>query len=279
MEPTMTSRASAPSLHKGFTLTEMIVVMAVIVLLATILLPMLLKVYGRGKKTRASADLQAIAVGLDAYRADFGDYPRFPMAYVAGNTDTAKDRGARLLCRALLAPGPEAGAGTSGFDGAAGPGFRLRPGGLSKVWGPYINAEKFKTTTPLDETAKLLDSDGKVILYFPAKTGNVNIGPPAANQGFVASRDPTTPIPPATAVAPLYNSWDNETYLALASMRRILGDANGDGVIDPATNEKAATQQPYLLWTPGSDGNYGIDTKLVTDDVVNFDIPSDLVKN
>jgi type II secretory pathway pseudopilin PulG len=274
----------------------MIVVMAVIVLLATILLPMLLKVYGRGKKTRASADLQAIAVGLDAYKADFGDYPRFPQAYVVGNPDIAPDRGARLLCRALLGPGPANGTATSGFDGADGPGFRgaRRAGAdgvlytaddslLGKVWGPYINAEKFKTTTPLNETAKLLDGDGKVILYYPAKTGNVNIGMPAAQKGYCWNVPPNAAVP-ANQVAPLYNSADNSFYLPTAAtpyaINVILGDTNSDGVIDPATGEKAATQQPYLLWTPGADGMYGLDSKnpKTTDDVVNFDIPSDLVR-
>jgi type II secretory pathway pseudopilin PulG len=256
----------------------MIVVMAVIVLLATILLPMLLKVYGRGKKTRASADLQAIAVGLDAYRADFGDYPRFPMGPVAaGTNDASEDRGARLLCRALLAPGPAAaGVGTTAFDGADGPGFRLRTTGLGKVYGPYLNPEKFKCTTPINEASKLLDSEGKVILYYPAKPGNPDVA-----AAYVMRKDPTAAIAPPI---PLYNAWDNDAtgLLPLAMMQTIMGDklpANTpDGMI--GAGETAAFTGPYILWTPGADGMYGLDSKnpRTTDDVVNFDIPSDLVR-
>jgi prepilin-type N-terminal cleavage/methylation domain-containing protein len=263
--------------RRAFTLVELVVVIGVIALLAGLLLPMVFRSFRQGKRVRLAADLQAIEAGLNAYKTDFGDFPRFPMGFDPTNPDTAPDRGARLLCRALLGPGPAVGAPTSGFDGADGPGFRLRAGGLGKVWGPYIAIDKFKATSS-DETARLRDTDGNVILYYPAKPGNVDISPPAQKMGFVADAPPNAPVI-APQIAPLYNAADNSGFLAVASMRAILGDANADGVIDTAAGEKAMTQAPYLLWDVGVDGKFGLTPKGYTDDVTNFDIPVGLFKN
>lgn len=84
MAPQTTSPTSAASPRNprdhaaaaGFTLIELLVVIGIIALLAGILLPMALKAYGAGRRARTAADLQSISVALDAYKADFGDYPR-----------------------------------------------------------------------------------------------------------------------------------------------------------------------------------------------------------
>jgi prepilin-type N-terminal cleavage/methylation domain-containing protein len=291
--------------RRGFTLTELVVVMAVIALLAALLLPMVFRSMRAGKRARLAADLQAIETGLNAYKADFGDYPRFPVGYDPANQDTQKDRGARLLCRALLSPGAENGAAGSGFDGFNGPGFRVarRPGPdgvlntnddtlLGKTYGPYIVPDKFKTTEPNDASAKLLDNEGHIILYYPARPGNVDINTVNA-AGFVnlANPNPATPYT-APQIAPLYEAYDNlqveattakpfppgTTLLPVSAMKTILGDKNGDGAID--NGENAVTQAPYLLWSAGVDGIYGFaPNKDTTDDVTNFEIPPGLFKN
>src|SRR4051812_10953586 len=65
---------------RAFTLIEMLVTIAIIVLLAGLLLPMLYKTYRSASRTRLAADLNSIGVALDAYKSDFGDYPRVPAA-------------------------------------------------------------------------------------------------------------------------------------------------------------------------------------------------------
>jgi type II secretory pathway pseudopilin PulG len=169
----------------GFTLVELLVVIGIIVALIGILLPVVLHVMKAGRKSRAQADMQTIIMGLDAYKNDFGDYPRFSGpggigigSNIATQWDMMNQRGAELLCRALIGPGPAfvnpspsvGSADNSGADGAgingegdstntnsllAGPGFRTRVGvdangkshAQGKVWGPYIPPDKFRIFT------------------------------------------------------------------------------------------------------------------------------------
>src|SRR5690349_9673228 len=78
MEPKMTSAASATSSSRrnAFTLIEMLVVIGIIVLVVSITVPMVMKAYKAGDRARTAADLQAISVALEAFKTDFGDYPR-----------------------------------------------------------------------------------------------------------------------------------------------------------------------------------------------------------
>src|SRR5947207_391259 len=90
MEPTMTFAASDRSRRDnnapgGFTLVELLIVIGIIVLLGALLLGAVMHARMSARATRMAADLQAIAMGLEAYRHDFGDYPRLPpVGYPAG---------------------------------------------------------------------------------------------------------------------------------------------------------------------------------------------------
>lgn len=162
--------------QRGFTLMEMLVVVGIIVLLGALLFPMIVKIKRNASRARTRGDLNAIAAALEAYRADFNDYPRVPgpgnpgqPQYQAGPTGPGttptppamRMDGALMLCWALMGPRPAFGvqAGTDpnfGGDGADGPGFRagvpLAPGVIlsGKVWGPYLPPEKFKMADPFD---------------------------------------------------------------------------------------------------------------------------------
>ena len=245
----------------GFTLIEMLIAMGIIALLATLTLAMVVRSKTHADVIRVRSDLATIATGLDAYKADFGDYPRLadPATDKAvlnasptppGNglwldidqaAANGTDRGARLLCRALIGP---AGAGTAnaanlaanpGDDGADGPGFRLRrvlsgPVGnqqwSGRVYGPYLQPDRWKlvseaTPSPLGNVtpspmydAMILDIHGNPILYYPATPGaGGRIGLPG---GFCRVQDPASYTPPPAnnrlqPVYPLYNAIDNNT--------------------------------------------------------------------
>jgi prepilin-type N-terminal cleavage/methylation domain-containing protein len=95
---------------RAFTLTELLVVIGIIVLLAGLAVPMVLRAYKQGNKTRTKADLNTIAIALNAYKGDFGDYPRvmdsvFPQANGVQFAIKGNNLGPTVLCKALIGPG------------------------------------------------------------------------------------------------------------------------------------------------------------------------------
>lgn len=104
-----TTRASRRRVRRrGFTLMELIIVIGILVLLMGLLIPILSMVNRQGQSTKTAATLSSIATGLEAYRSDFGDYPRFSPddPNFPNPLNSAPDRGARLLARALMGPAP-----------------------------------------------------------------------------------------------------------------------------------------------------------------------------
>jgi prepilin-type N-terminal cleavage/methylation domain-containing protein len=316
--------------RRGFTLPELMITIGIIALLLSLALVGLNAAKRKAQITRVQDDFQMITTALTQYRSDFGDYPRFadPLAdqatqNVLGNGNwldsQCTDRGARLLCRALIAPGP-ATANLSGppdgQDGADGPGFRVRrvnigtTGALGgKTWGPYLAADKFKLEfNPAVKNmadAKILDSMGNVILYYPALPGPPVLYPPTnsssslppAPYGYYVG--PLAPLSyTAGSVTPLYNSFDNtvdtttnKRLVDPNQMRYLLGNLSMTGSINTSamSPEIAATTAPYLLWTAGLDGIYGFGNDptgmakvpgpgMKTDDITNFDFPQAVKK-
>ena len=106
----MNSSATRQSKHShprsGFTAIELLVTIGIIVLLAGMLLPMIIKALRSGSRARAAADLSSIDVGLEAYKGDFGTYPTVD---VAGT-------GFAVLGKAMIGPYGDGLAGTNVDD-------------------------------------------------------------------------------------------------------------------------------------------------------------------
>ena len=60
---------------KGFTLVELLVVMAIIALLAALVGPKLFPKLGKGKQAAAKAQIELFGQALDQFRLDVGRYP------------------------------------------------------------------------------------------------------------------------------------------------------------------------------------------------------------
>jgi len=114
----MTSATSAPPVHKparlgftprstsGFTLVELLVVIGIIVILIGLLLPMIVKAMRQGNRARIASDLNAISAALEAYKGDFGDYPRIIyLSPLPSPPYNGTGSGAALLGKALLGLG------------------------------------------------------------------------------------------------------------------------------------------------------------------------------
>jgi prepilin-type N-terminal cleavage/methylation domain-containing protein len=96
-KPTRETRALPrhPSFH-AFTLIELLIVMAIILVLAGLILATSSYVSKKGQRSRAEAEIAAISAALENYKADNGIYPR-------GNASDALDP------RTHLNPDPQAG--------------------------------------------------------------------------------------------------------------------------------------------------------------------------
>jgi prepilin-type N-terminal cleavage/methylation domain-containing protein len=223
--------------RRGFTLLELLVVVGIIVLLATILLPMVQRVHTQARRTSMAADLEIISQALEAYKADFGDYPRLDhTATIVQNA--LVEQGATILCWALVAPGPAVSTNPlNPGDGADGPGFRIR-GTVGAVKGPYLPPDRFLIGTadgngvvwqpgevnPQNVTQAgfnnnqdvLADRNRSPILYYPATRSAKASEPP---NGFVKPMFfPLYPLNAKTATPALvhpaiFNYDDNHVYL------------------------------------------------------------------
>ena len=249
--------SSATKSRRGFTLVEMLVVVGIIAVLLSIAVPVSISAYKKSLRTRMALDLQTLGNALEAYKADFRDYPRL-------GTTTPQPTGAALLCWALVGPGPATQDGVDGF------GFNIRAGG--QKYGPYIQIDQFKISNtlappvappaPLDDTtATLNDRYNHPILYFPANT-SADItqmpAPPSGTtpaHGFVSNVAGSYYNPDLSMKFTFDPGMPGSNANFTKAMRVLLGDVNNNGFIDGA--ETANYKGPYLLWMAGPDEVYG----------------------
>jgi prepilin-type N-terminal cleavage/methylation domain-containing protein len=283
--------------RKAFSLVELLVVIGIMLVIASIALPMLIRSYSRADVAKQKMDLNTIGVALEAYRSDYGDLPRVP----------SPGLGAAVLCKALVGPGgttvtapawatntaynpgdlvtnggtpficiksiPATGANAyaptsnasywaaySDVDGADGLGHRVRVG-MGKPKPAYLQVDRIKVRGGM-----LVNKDGAVVLYYPANLANPDVSTGTNHSGGATS---------------LYNYADNagltdsSTPAAsdLNKTRVLFGDKNYNGRRDAG---EVVMQGPYILWLPGADGAYkpsDVNPSDVTscDDITNFD--------
>src|SRR5436309_2142981 len=74
--------------RKSFTLTELLVVMAIIIILSGLILSTADYARKKGLRARAEAEIAGISAALESYKADNGMYPRGPAANTTIGTTT-----------------------------------------------------------------------------------------------------------------------------------------------------------------------------------------------
>ena len=66
--------------NKGFTLLELMVVVAIIMILAGILMPAMVKIQQKSKIRKAQAEVKNLATAIRAYHTEYGEWPANPAA-------------------------------------------------------------------------------------------------------------------------------------------------------------------------------------------------------
>lgn len=252
--------------QQAFTLTEVLVAVGILLLLGSLLLVTIPRVQRSARAARTSADMQTLAVALEAYKQDFGDYPRlsftpttpaspigtnFPMQ-LYGNANFIA--GSELLAWALVGPFDAvgqpmpAGSGphTNGTDWARGDGkdgFGIRVGANARgtVYGPYVEPEKF-LRNPWNDPADtnqmaryypfLQDAFRQPILY------------------FVRNPKPATKAP-----LDMYNPLEN----GVAFVRNPADDNALIGARFEAIAARHQINGPYILWSAGFDEMFSVE--------------------
>ena len=289
------------SRKKGFTLIEILTVLAIIAILAGVLIPSMNMVRNTAKKVKQRTQLITIDQALMAFKNDMGYYP--PSDWTPGQDYC----GAQKLAEALV------GWDLMGFhpesrfialnDKAVGGVYdALDSGNLKKRVGPYLdmataNAFKlgvssagnglFDDPTPLGaDTFVLCDTytvkkiqykstsgdiivvkAGTPILYFKANTSSKSLDHVLYSGNFENL---------------IYNWYDNLPLMGLGSIKNtgelhpfgetsdIFYSDDVDGIVDPKVTAASGIPWPYnpdtyILISAGPDGLYG-----TNDDITNF---------
>lgn len=236
----------------GFSLIELLVVVGIIAVLVTLLFVGVGKWRKQGEIARTRLDFAAIASALDAYRMDFGDYPR---DHWLAQYDGSDVRGTTRLGDYLIGPGDAA------VDGADGPGFRTNRSG-GRVWGPYLEVGRFTVARGSTRQWNLMDRWGQPIQYMPQwKELRQNVNASASSN--------------ADRIGPIYGKGDSGRGDAIFDEREsvfnrldstfegraramvvMVGDVDVNNYIDRSTGEQYRPQTPYILFSAGPDGAF-----------------------
>lgn len=244
--------------RRGFTMTELLVVLIIIVALIAILLPMVNRARKSAGLSRMRSDLGTITTALQQYKNDHGDYPR-----AKWDADGAPNM--PVLGAALFAPGPAIGVGA---DGADGPGFRLRRGAgtdntlntsddvlQGRVYGPYLKDGIFGLRVDSSTGAvDVLDTWGNPIQYYPKRPGLFNPHDNTATTADEPYRELVNlPDTSDVILKALLNQEDGSANVG--AMRIMLGDDDQSNFID-AGESLRGEDVGFVLVSSGPDGGF-----------------------
>ena len=217
--PTLLS-SPAPRRSYGFTITELLVAIGIIVLLIGILLPALAKALGNAKRSQTSSTLQEFAKAIESFQQEFGYYPGLvPEETLASDPTISATENAllHLMGGAVAEDDPQYANFTTGWTeytiGSGSTSFKFKlnifeigkgPRIAGKQYPPFFSpksdefssaagqvAEANGSGSPLVDLPDVLDAWGQPVLYFRSvrETGPL-VGSAAAGRFNIITNAP-----------------------------------------------------------------------------------------
>ena len=149
--------------RRGFTLIELMVVIAIIIILVAIAIPNYLTMTARAKRSRIASDMATLATGLETFKTDWGTYP-VKTGYEAVDLPASMIYG-ELAGTAHVAPGLNIALATNAIgekNGAVGTPFieYIKAGTMKSITDPFKKAGG--TATAWNDGHIYYKSDGTI---------------------------------------------------------------------------------------------------------------------
>ena len=143
--------------RKGFSLIELMFVVAIIVILAAVIIPNFTGITDRSKTARVSEDFSNFATALELYRADWGTFP-------TATTDVKVNNENEVFFKELTGQGTTNATTNTTITGFQGGIQYVKPATLENLVSPYNPKEPYYYKTDPNGRAWVLyvkDSNGK----------------------------------------------------------------------------------------------------------------------
>ena len=155
--------------RKGFTLIELMIVIAIIIILAAIAILNYLRMTDRARRSRVAGDFTSVATALEAYSVDWGAYP---LTAVAGKAEQfGRDHVATQIHNEIIGVGGVLNkSGNTTLTGEDGGIEYIKAGTVAAMYNPFIPTG---VDADLDYYYKSNDVGGVWELYVYLSDGRV----------------------------------------------------------------------------------------------------------
>jgi type IV pilus assembly protein PilA len=129
--------------RKGFTLIELMVVIAIIIILAAIAIPNYLNMTQRAKRSRLASDFATVATVLETFKTDWGEYPVLAVAAAEDLTLNTTNIYHELIGKGISGTEPGGlrnSSSNTNAVGEIGPIEYLKEGTLTSIVNPFDTA-------------------------------------------------------------------------------------------------------------------------------------------